>query len=726
MMTKKIYSVKSFNFDTTTELSIRNNYKDYLNWPMVYLLDNKTTKEAYIGETTDVVTRLKTHSKSEKKQNLSNVSIVLSEKFNKSATLDIESQLIRYMAADGQYSLLNGNLGISNHQYYNQKEVYQDLFTDIWDDLRSMGICRHSLEYIDNSDLFKYSPYKSLSKEQVSSLKLILECLLDGNSKTSLIQGGAGTGKSILAIFLFKLLKTDIQDFNFADFDEEDLELYNLVTEVKEKYGDLKMALVIPMSSFRKTISNVFKNIKGLSHKMVVGPSEIVKEKYDLLIVDEAHRLRRRVNLGSYYKTFDDNCITLGLNKETVSEVDWIELQSAKSILFYDFNQSIKPSDATIETFNRLGQKSSTRKEFLQTQFRVKGGNEYVNLVHLLFDPSITTPSSQLALSDYEVFIFDDLQLMLDRIQTKEQLDGLSRLVAGYAWEWASKNNPNAFDIEINDVKLKWNSTAINWVNSKNAINEVGCIHTTQGYDLNYTGVIIGPELDFDFETNQLIVDKSKYKDKNGKNSISNPEALLAYVINIYKTILLRGIKGTYIYVCNDNLRKYLTQYINMFSSYDSVKTFTISDSETDNSIPYYDLSIAAGLFSEHQHVEKVKYIEIDGINHKNDYFACKVVGESMNKIIPNGSICLFKKYNGGSRNGLITLVEGNDIFDSDYGSKYTIKEYLSKKSIDSDEWQHQEIHLIPKSYDPIYKTIILQDDQIANFKVIAEFIKVL
>ncbi|WP_407406030.1 helix-turn-helix transcriptional regulator [Chryseobacterium sp.] len=157
-----------------------------------------------------------------------------------------------------------------------------------------------------------------------------------------------------------------------------------------------------------------------------------------------------------------------------------------------------------------------------------------------------------------------------------------------------------------------------------------------------------------------------------------------------------------------------------------SVKSFKISDSETDNSIPYYDLSIAAGLFSEHQQVEKVRYIEIDGINYMNDYFACKVVGESMNKIIPNGSICLFKKYNGGTRNGLITLVEGNDIFDSDYGSQYTIKEYLSKKSIDNDEWQHQEIHLIPKSYDSSYKTIILQDDQLDNFKVIAEFIKVL
>ncbi len=86
-------------------------------------------------------------------------------------------------------------------------------------------------------------------------------------------------------------------------FDEEDEELFRLLENVKVKYGDLNMALVIPMASFRKTISNVFKNIKGLSQKMVIGPSEITKQKYDLLIVDEGHRLRRRVNLGSYFGT---------------------------------------------------------------------------------------------------------------------------------------------------------------------------------------------------------------------------------------------------------------------------------------------------------------------------------------------------------------------------------------------------------------------------------------
>src|SRR5690606_29856511 len=142
---------------------------------------NQLIRDAYVGETTDVVNRLKAHSKTEKKQNLNSVSLILSELFNKSAALDLESNLIRYIAADGKYSLQNGNLGISNHRYYQQKEVYWELFKDIWTDLRKMGIARHSLDHIDNSDLFKYSPYKSLSREQITSLKTILHCLLDDN-----------------------------------------------------------------------------------------------------------------------------------------------------------------------------------------------------------------------------------------------------------------------------------------------------------------------------------------------------------------------------------------------------------------------------------------------------------------------------------------------------------------------------------------------------------------
>lgn len=223
------FSIYNYDFNSKIESEILQSHKDFLAWPIVYFLNNSKSYEAYVGETTDVINRLKTHSKNDQKQKNTSVHLVLSELFNKSAALDLESYLIRYISADGLYKLQNGNLGISNHRYYQQKEIYWDIFKDIWSELRSLGIARHSLEHIDNSDLFKYSPYKSLSREQINGLTMILNCLLDDKAKTSLIQGGAGTGKSILAIFIFKLLKTNLEDFNFSDFEEEDEELLKLI-----------------------------------------------------------------------------------------------------------------------------------------------------------------------------------------------------------------------------------------------------------------------------------------------------------------------------------------------------------------------------------------------------------------------------------------------------------------------------------------------------------------
>ena len=722
---KNRFSISRYNFDANLEREIIENHRDYLSWPLVYFLDDQQTKYAYVGETTDVVKRMKAHSKTQNKKDLTAVNLITSDLFNKSATLDVEANLIRYINADGQYNLKNANLGIANHRFYQQKEVYWELFSDIWNELRTMGIARHSLEHIDNSDLFKYSPYKSLSTEQVASLKLILECLLDDATNVSLIQGGAGTGKSILAIFLFKLLKTNLDDFNFADFDEEDLELFNLLKEVRAKYGELEMALVIPMASFRKTISKVFKNIQGLTPKMVVGPSDLAKNKYDLVIVDEGHRLRRRVNLGPYFKPFDDTCKALGLDESTASELDWLLIQSKKSLIFYDRFQSIKPSDVLRSSFVALENAPSTRIETLKTQFRCRGGNEYVKLIHELLDSKVNSLNKFQSL-EYECYLFDDLQQMVDEINKREKLDGLSRMVAGYAWEWISNKDKSAFDIVIEDTKLRWNSVAIDWVNSPKSIEEVGCIHTTQGYDLNYTGVIIGPELDYDFEAKQLVIDKSKYKDKAGKNTIKDDQILKEYILNIYKTILLRGVKGTFIYACNDNLRKYLSQFIATRTTTEERPNLKIVDEPNRKTIPFYDLEIAAGSFSELQLVEEIRYIELDdAIPNQERYFACRVVGESMNKIIPNGSICLFEKYTHGSRNGLITLVEMTDFVDSDFGSNYTVKEYSSKKITTEDNWRHEEITLLPKSTFN-YEPIVLRDEETINLKVIGVFVKVL
>ena len=104
-----------------------------------------------------------------------------------------------------------------------------------------------------------------------------------------------------------------------------------------------------------------------------------------------------------------------------------------------------------------------------------------------------------------------------------------------------------------------------NWIQTPNAVNEIGCIHTVQGYDLNYTGVIIGEDIKYDPETNEIYAVKENYHDQQGKSGVANdPEGLRNYLTNIYMTLMTRGIKGTYIYVCDDELRKYFERFFDV------------------------------------------------------------------------------------------------------------------------------------------------------------------
>lgn len=699
-------------------------------WPLVYILSDGDSKTAYVGETTDAYSRMSTHLKHNKKSKLTSVHLITSEKFNKSATLDIESNLIKYISGDNVYQLLNGNLGLANHNYYQKKEVYWDIFSTIWNQLRSEGIAKHSLEYIDNSDLFKYSPYKSLTAEQNSSLYQILESLSTGKHENIVVEGGAGTGKTILAIFLFKMLSSELGDFSFKEFGTEEKNFIDLVNQIKENLPKPKMALVVPMSSFRSTLKKVFKNIKGLSASMVIGPAEVSKNNYDLLVVDESHRLRRRVNLGAYFGAFDKACAALNLDKHNCSELDWVTMQSANTILFYDEDQSIKPSDAKKEDFDRLKSNKNTSILKLKSQFRVRGGNSYVDYIDLLLNCSISNSKKVFNSKDYEFTLFDSLEEMIFQIKKRNTESGLSRLIAGYSWEWKSNKDSSVFDIKIDDIQLKWNGTSNDWINSENSIEEVGCIHTTQGYDLNYSGIIFGNEISYDPVNKEIIIKEENYFDRNGKQSIKAPEELKAFIVNIYKTIMLRGIKGTYVYVCDPHLKKYFESFIPKSKTISKVSEDLIIEEDIipfENSIPLYDLQVAAGDFSEIQNVEDVEWIRLpERIQPNKDLFACQVIGDSMNKIIPNGSICLFKKYTGGSRNGQIVLAESTNIQDRDLGSCYTIKEYESKKYQDENGWKHQSIVLSPKSYDSSYSNIELKDDEISSFRVIGIFDRVI
>ncbi len=698
MTERNQFEIKKYSFDQKLLTEINGNH--YVNslWPLVYILSDGYIKEAYVGETTDTLSRMSNHLRNNSKNKLTAVHLITSSKFNKSATLDIESNLIKYLAGDGQYKLLNGNIGLANHTYYQKNEVYWDIFKTLWEELKSEGVTKNTLDQINNSDLFKYSPYKSLSSEQKVSMVEIVKSLLNKNIKNIIIEGGAGTGKTILAIFLFKLINSNISDQNLKEFGEDEKEFVNLINELRNDYPNPKMALVVPMAGFRNTLKKIFKNIKGLNSKMVIGPAEVANHKFDILVVDESHRLRKRVNLGAYFGAFDNANKKLELDKNKGNELDWIILQSKKNILFYDKNQSIKPSDVNKEDFDLIKANKETETKMLKSQFRVKGGNDYVTYIHNLLNCKFRKNESKFESNKYDFFIFDSLEEMINKIKDKDKEFGLSRLVAGYSWKWVSKNK-NIHDIEIDSIKLKWNSVAGDWVNSKNSINEVGCIHTTQGYDLNYTGVIFGNEISYDKNKNEIIIKEENYFDKNGKQSIKDPNELKEYIINIYQTILLRGIKGTYVYACDPALRDYLKEHINL-------KTIQKTQEKIYTPIvsPYMSELIRIPLFEsvgcgELMHADQIpkEFVDVNSsfLSKGSKYFVLKARGDSMNKSgINDGDLVLCQKnYHPEIGNKVVALI----------GDDATIKEFYREGN---------GVVLKPNSTNPKHKPMLFKDNE--------------
>ena len=201
---------------------------------------------------------------------------------------------------------------------------------------------------------------------------------------------------------------------------------------------------------------------------------------------------------------------------------------------------------------------------------RVQGGKDYIQFVDDLLHVKRKS-NLKFAAQGYELLVFNSLTDLYSELGRREEEHGLSRLVAGYSWPWLSKEDHSAIDIKIESLQFQWNRTDKDWINSPNAFQEIGCIHTVQGYDLNYTGVIFGKEITYNKDTNSIEIIKELYFDQNGKKGIRQFEDLKAYIINIYKTIMCRSIKRTFVYACNPDLNEYLKQ--NM-ASYGDVLPF--------------------------------------------------------------------------------------------------------------------------------------------------------
>lgn len=329
-----------------------------LNWPMVYILANNNT--AYVGQTTSVATRMNQHGANEEKRDFDTVNVIFNEEFNTSVITDYEHRLIGYMHADGRYTLTNKNDGMTDTNYFS-KASYSAMFEELWDELRRLELAHHTISEIEESEVFKYSPYKGLTTDQRVGLDKILRAIDAGLDKAEpiVVEGMPGTGKTVLAIFLLKTLRDN------------------------PGYKDLNIRLVEPVTSLRKTLQKSLRSVSGLSSDDIIAPSDLVKpdlgyvsgkEKcFDILLVDESHKLKRRVNLGTQFGNYDKVNEKLGLPKEA-TQVDWILNQAKLPIFFYDPLQSIGPSCVERGTVKSVLGSDAAAPITLSTEMRVKGG----------------------------------------------------------------------------------------------------------------------------------------------------------------------------------------------------------------------------------------------------------------------------------------------------------------------------------------------------------------
>ena len=554
-----------------------------IDWPIVYILTGigKGQKEvAYVGETSSAHTRITQHLANPERKCMNCTYILLNDWFNKSAVLDIENMLIEHMHVDGKFQLQNLNGGQSKFHNYYQRMVYREIFEEIWKKLAAEHLVKKTLVDIENSNLFKYSPFKQLTDEQYELRdKLLLDIagsLEKGDKKEIIVEGGAGTGKSVLAVSLLKHIADVLYEKrDFSMFTPEQLSKlesiegldYDLTQKLKvnqalSRKKDLRIAFVIPQDSFRKTIQSVFAAVPSLKklHVDVTGPNDLTKKEggYDIVIVDEAHRLQSYGKVPNH-DAYKKSCKRLGFNdpKQT-TQLDWV-VRQAKSvlILFYDRMQSISDKDIMPEEFDKL-RNNGASEYTISNQIRLIAGKEYIDYWRELLRNNEGDMKPNLSNNNYDFRIYDRFEDMLSDIKKRDrEYNGLCRVLSGYGFKCSQGKNDTRTqkDIVIDGVDYYWNDKDdVNYVNNSASVGDIGCVHKVQGFDLNYAGVVFAPDIEY-VPGKGIQPVKKNYHDRMSRSSVAGRTE--KNILNSYLVLLTRGIRGTYIYCCDKKLQQY-------------------------------------------------------------------------------------------------------------------------------------------------------------------------
>ena len=385
---------------------------------------------------------------------------------------------------------------------------------------------------LNNNKVFTLLGRQEISYQNIR--KIIKDNNDTDQKQVIIVRGGAGTGKSVIAI---KVLNDFIQ--------QEKLSFY--VTKnsaVRTVYGK-KLA-----GKRNEHLRSLFMSIITISRDRPVN-------EYDCLVVDEAHRLPQRSQRGHVL-----------LGQDLIREI----IQSTKySIFFIDEKQQVDIRDyATIEqitkTAEQMGAKVHDNENLrLEAQFRCSGNDEYINIVDsILYNEE---PKYE-KLFDYDVRVFDDINEWHEKILEKIDTTPNSRMLAGDVFDWITRDDDSLFDIEIGDVKLQWNKNTY-FSAYENQKYRVGHIDSVQGLEFDYIGLIIGDDLTYNPDTGKVETNYLRHPERAGHFRRHGRRAPLEedlptidkIIRNTYNVLLKRGIKGCYIYCMDKNLSEYLKRY---------------------------------------------------------------------------------------------------------------------------------------------------------------------
>ena len=365
-------------------------------------------------------------------------------------------------------------------------------------------------------------------------LKKSLQCMTDTKKRTIIVKGGPGTGKTVVAINLLAKLTNEGQFVQYTSKNSAPRSVY-----AKKLTGHKKT-----------TINNMF---KGSGSYVDVDANMI-----DTIICDEAHRLNEKS--GMFHN--------LGQNQiKEIINASWC------SVFFVDESQRVTLSDigsvAEIKKWAKELNSEISEME-LESQFRCNGSDGYLAWLDDVLEIR-NTANFDMKDIDYDIRIVDSPNEVRDLIIERNKSVNHSRILAGYCWAWlkAGQNDTNVHDIKIGDFEMSWNlGNTSTFAIDEDSVNEVGCIHTSQGLEFDYAGVIIGD--DMRYENGHIVTDFTKRaKTDQSLKGIKklykeNPELALKeadeIIKNTYRTLMTRGMKGCYIYCTDKNLANYLKE----------------------------------------------------------------------------------------------------------------------------------------------------------------------